>query len=901
MLSLHLVVIWWAGRKFGAPLLFWHHLWNVAFLAGVGVSLTLAFFLFIFFVLDYSAWFTETRNILAMWNRDREKLREETEACLSSLPSPPSWAERLGVLDYSAWFRETRNRFASWYRNRELCGDSEVQLSGLPIPPHWSTRLSDHFDRFFLNEIRMCQEAPGPGERKGQLRDFGVELQRQSFLFRSLTNSFAYLFTGIFLLRLLIFALRRLWNSSPTLAAHGSFDIWNESVRFHDGMWWLFVGGMAAGAALVPLIDQVKFWLVPSLGKVAIGDPVPVLHWFDRRLVWTREFAMMILGLWSLLILTLTHLLILAAGEAGGRYYAAPAICVMLAWFVLAYGMLVLQTRRTLWFPRLALFTLFAAVATFPFLQGRYGFPTLESTSGSDRILPPIQSVYPGPNPSVAGDAQRERANALAARDREADRHGRLFAQSDAVADWSGGPLVVVCASGGGIIAEVWAIEVLSVLDRRSRGELGRNVRLVTGASGGMVGASAWVGEMFGRWNKDMPLPLPPPAPLRDRCHGDQLSPAALRLALYDSNVVAFVFQRTIAGLRYWDRGQVLEETWTHPRRGLLHELRFTLADLRPAEESGALPSLLFSPTIAEQGRPLLVSNLDVSRIKDVVLPGANQMRQVVIHRAVDAREFLGGQAVDATPLSTWARMSATFPVISPAGYVEYGYLDPGGQKRSRGRIHIVDAGYTDNQGTSLALAWLRSYWLPWARHDPAKAPRHVILLELDAFPRYGSRARQEPKQAFPLLRGFQATVEDLSIPLAGLGNRMKSHLFDTDHMLQEFANQAAERDLSFTTFRFVNPLPVSLSWYLSPQEIAQLAWFRRLFDQLARGAQQREIEQWLQNERQTGDSMPVDLADPFLSDSLREYFDLASYWESRPWASRPPPARTAAHEVDRD
>ena len=54
--------------------------------------------------------------------------------------------------------------------------------------------------------------------------------------------------------------------------------------------------------------------------------------------------------------------------------------------------------------------------------------------------------------------------------------------------------LVIVCTSGGGILAASWTVAVLAHLEANLPGFLGR-VRLITGASGGMCGAAVAVGR----------------------------------------------------------------------------------------------------------------------------------------------------------------------------------------------------------------------------------------------------------------------------------------------------------------------------------------------------------------------------------------------------------------------
>lgn len=866
-LGLHLIVFWWAGRKFGVPLLFWHHEPHMAFVGGLVTSLTCAFFIFVFFVLDYSDWLDR-----------HEGQRAPADGAPEDELAKPA--------------RRRSNR-------------------------HWSEALTRHFNALFREDFTSKRAARGR-EATGKRYDFGVAVQHQSFLFRCLTNSFAYLITAIFLIRIGIYFLRPYWSAVNAPGGHGTFDVWNESIRLNQASWWLFAGGMATGSILVLLLDVAKFRIVPWLSRTAMDSPIPLLHRFDQRMVWSPKSAMLILAVWAIVLLFVSHTWVLSVGELAGRCYAAPAFCIMLAWLVLAYGVITLVFRRPLLaaslFLPLAGLLIFILPAIFS--HGRYGFRNLHTPENAPRKLTTVCSIFPrtGPgSPPAAEQLKADREQALARR--RAIAEGRIFAPTDQPAQWKNGPLVVICASGGGITAEVWTIGVLHLLDELFPGQFAPQVRLITGASGGMVGAASWVGSRFDLQTGKEALATP----LADRCYEDQLSPLALRFALFDSGIHGFFLQRFVPAMRDWNRGEVLEETWTRAGRGILPELKTTLGELLPLEIAGKAPSLLFSPAIAEQGRPLVISNLDVSEITDVTLPQPSPLRLDRVHRMVDARRLLGAPSVETTPLSTWARMNATFPLVSPPAAIEYD-LDPVDGKPARGRIHIVDAAYTDNQGTSMALAWLRNYWLRWARASPDSAPSHVILLELDAFPRYGHRAWSDLRQPQPLLGGLQASIEDLRIPMVGLGNRMKTHVFGTDRMLQEFGEEvSATGGLSFQSFRFVNPIPASLSWFLSPQERYGLKWFGCLFKEFAALPPERLVrfgvrvdnkftpeDQALIHKataeaaRQTGESEPIPPIDAenddFLFYSLREIEQLVQYWQQAPWnagrSTPPAPAR---------
>jgi hypothetical protein len=834
---LHLIVIWWCGRKYGVPLVFWHHQPLVALLAGAVTALTFGFFFFVFFFLDYSA------------------------------EIAPSDAE------------EEADRPGSGGRGK-----------------HWTSALAKHFEELHPNG------APDPGHEAalGEKEKFLRELEKQSFLFRSLTNAFAYLISAMFLLRIAIYFLDdRGWKADGQAgSSHGSFNVWQESVRLHDPAWWSFVGGMLAGAALVLLLDLAKFGLLRR-DKLKFIDPIHLLQQFNRNLKRKPETAMSILGFWAFLLLLLAHAGVQGAGELFGLYPAAPALTIMLAWWVLIYGAAMFVLRR---FPLLAVLPFVVLGALLPFLPAfpvRYGFSHLKGELPAERPLSTLCSIFPRTGEkNHPPEAQRaERKDQQAGFDRNIAQ-GRIFEQRDLAADWSRGPLVVVCASGGGITAEVWTVEMLSLLSSVLQ-NFAPNVRLITGASGGMVGAAAWAGHQVS--------PFPdPPMPLTERCYQDQLSPLIVRHALFDSSPIAFFLQRFWQPARHWDRGEVLEDVWTKtgkPRLGYLPELSRSFSDLRKGEAAGTLPSLIFSPTIAEQGRPLLISNLELSRLTEICLPGPNdEERRDLVHRAVNARDLLGHEIVEQTPFSTWCRMSATFPLVSPPGCLDY---DVATRPGVRGRLHLVDAAYVDNQGTSLALAWLKQYWLPWAKSAATgknRPPSDVILIELDAFPRYSTSAWSDPPQPIPGLRAIQDGLEDLAVPLNGLGNRGKSHLFHTDRMLQDFGAEVNQhQNLRFSCYRFVNPIPSSLSWYLSPGEREGLHWLNRIFLEMkAQSQNPKTLDRIGRRENGTftpetldvihaasanfKGKAPIDVQkDDFLVYSIREFAELVAYWKKHP------------------
>jgi hypothetical protein len=277
--------------------------------------------------------------------------------------------------------------------------------------------------------------------------------------------------------------------------------------------------------------------------------------------------------------------------------------------------------------------------------------------------------------------------------------------------------LVVVAVSGGGIRAAVWTFTVLAALEQgfAEQGiDFPAHLRLITGASGGMVGAAYYVATL--------PRPEDRPPSLAGPRARDTRSEhlVAQRESLSQDFLTPLVRRAILTDLPGWlspwplkhDRGRALEEAWSRhlkdPRRprcaGALEQ---TFEQMLPGEREGWRPSLVFTPMMIEDGRRILISNLDLreplsndGRVllsRDSVFPDNHSYEALELFRLFwqDGRsEGVQGKL----RLATAARMSASFPYFSPAVSLP-----------TRPRRRVVDAGYYDNYGVGLAAAWLFS------------------------------------------------------------------------------------------------------------------------------------------------------------------------------------------------
>lgn len=240
--------------------------------------------------------------------------------------------------------------------------------------------------------------------------------------------------------------------------------------------------------------------------------------------------------------------------------------------------------------------------------------------------------------------------------------------------------LTVVCVTGGASRSAYWTAVVLRRLSAEVP-EFSRHVRIVTGASGGMVGAAHFVAAIGRGESTD-------DASWINEMEVNSFLEIARAVALHAP--VEALLPLTPAPLELPDRGTVLERSWTN--------LRTPFAQLRDLESNGRIPSLIFSPMIVEDGRRLLISNLRVPHLAIARTPTLQYDPGSRAASTLSGLELfeLFPDAAESFELATAARMAASFPYVSPA--VSLPTWPP---------LRVVDAGYSDNFGVALAADWL--------------------------------------------------------------------------------------------------------------------------------------------------------------------------------------------------
>ncbi len=377
-------------------------------------------------------------------------------------------------------------------------------------------------------------------------------------------------------------------------------------------------------------------------------------------------------------------------------------------------------------------------------------------------------------------------------------------------------PLVVIVASGGGLRAAAWTFAMLERLEdefRASEIDLPRHLRLIAGASGGMLGAAYYVATLPDAEHET------PDAESRKQGFTDRYR----RLTMDSLTPILdeMFFSDLPASFSPWpqtrDRGAELEKAW---KKNLEGALDIPFASLRAGERAGWRPSIVFSPMMIEDGRRLFISNLDLQR---VVRNAGNVLAQADQTYSFEGIEFFRRFRQAPLKLSTAARLSASFPFFSPAVVLP-----------TWPRRRVVDAGYYDNYGVSVAASYLFS-----TTHQKwilANASGVILIQIRDGLSQNERKMGVVPldaKESAP--RQLSIAVEEFTSPLEGLLNaRVSTASYRNDGMLELLSSFFKEVDAGktgttpaesffFTTATFEYPGPASLNWYLTRRERANI------------------------------------------------------------------------------
>ena len=267
--------------------------------------------------------------------------------------------------------------------------------------------------------------------------------------------------------------------------------------------------------------------------------------------------------------------------------------------------------------------------------------------------------------------------------------------------------LIVLNTSGGGSRSATFTMNMLQRLDSVTNGEFLRRTFLITGSSGGMIGAS-YFRELYLQKEKGHTINLHDKRFVNDIA-GDLLN--AVFSSFVARDLIAPAQKFKVGPYTYVkDRGYAFESKLNENTRGLLNK---KLGDYREDEFQARIPLILYNAVITQDGRKLLMSTQPVSFMMQPIQDTARI--PYMDPDALDFAAFFKEQDPYNLRLLTTMRMNATFPVVLPNVWLP-----------SSPVIDVMDAGLRDNFGQESALRFLRAFD-DWIKENT----RGVLIVQL--------------------------------------------------------------------------------------------------------------------------------------------------------------------------
>ena len=344
--------------------------------------------------------------------------------------------------------------------------------------------------------------------------------------------------------------------------------------------------------------------------------------------------------------------------------------------------------------------------------------------------------------------------------------------------------LVILNHSGGGTRSAYWTMRAIPYADSICNGKLLKQTVLMTGASGGLVGA-AYLRELMlqmesGRVDLNDPQ-------YRENMGMDLLNPVMLAATTGDW----FIRYRRLNddGYSYSkDRATALEEQLERNTGGAFNK---RLGDYTLPEKEGRIPLLILTPTIANDGRRLIVGSQPYGYLcSDSKLPNEDG----ILNENIEfARMFSAHDAMHLRFASA-LRMNATFPYVTPMALLP-----------SEPPLEIIDAGIRDNYGWKTTCRFIHAM-RSWIEANTSG----VVIVQVRDLP----RDKDLKDDSSTLFSTFSAPLEGI------YGNLTRTQDYTGEEALQLLKSGL---QVPVETIRFQleqsKEQQVSLSWHLTRAE----------------------------------------------------------------------------------
>ena len=345
--------------------------------------------------------------------------------------------------------------------------------------------------------------------------------------------------------------------------------------------------------------------------------------------------------------------------------------------------------------------------------------------------------------------------------------------------------IVFINCSGGGSRAMLWTFHLLQHSDSLTKGKLFNQSHLISGSSGGMIGAAYYRELVLQKEKLNHSIYS---THYLNNVAKDLLNPIAFSIATND-----FFFRfKTFKDGDYTykkDRGFSFENQLLQNTEHILNK---RLRDYTDPEFKAIIPMLILTPTVINDGRRMLISSQPLSFLTSSST--TQHLKNTSIIENFEFTRLFKNQDATNLKYTSALRMSATFPIIMPRVSLP---TEP--------QIAVMDAGMRDNLGKFTTYKYINTF-KKWINENTSG----IIIVTI-----------RDQKKNLPVnTKSISSITENFISPVGSLyDNLFPIQNYNTEEMLR-FLDNSLQHPINVIDFELDNnENEISLSWHLTTKE----------------------------------------------------------------------------------
>ncbi len=351
--------------------------------------------------------------------------------------------------------------------------------------------------------------------------------------------------------------------------------------------------------------------------------------------------------------------------------------------------------------------------------------------------------------------------------------------------------MIFINCSGGGLRASIWAFRIMEMADSLTNNDFINSTQLISGASGGMIGA-AYYRELYLQKRLGVHQKVSNTKSITN-VGKDLLNPIAFSITVSD---LFFNIQKFKEGDTKFnkDRAYAFEQQLNENTGYVLSK---PLSSYKEAEASGLIPMMVFSPTIVNDGRRLLISPQHISYLTDHAADSTFNFETTIDE--LEFQRLFKDQRANNIRFTSVLRMNATFPYILPPVSLP-----------SEPVTFVMDAGIRDNTGLKTSLRFLYVF-RKWIEENTSG------VIFVDIRDSHKSRPIENKPQ--------QTIIQNFFAPLGNIYNNLLTIQDYNQDESYEYAKGWFGSQFDFIKFELpTKEQDISLSWHLTTREKVSVA-----------------------------------------------------------------------------